>query len=346
MTICKQHGAEASSLGVDRPFSRDKVACLESFARRRAPRPDSRAGAAPVLDPHDLQARYEALEIDFDPDLASLWCTFRHDARPCFTPRLLADIRRLQSELRHGLAAAARGGRMPLRSVVWASDAPDSWNLGGDLALFVELIRAGDAERLRRYAHDCVDVVYQNLCKLDLPLLIIALVQGDALGGGFEAVLTNDVVIAERGAKFGLPEILFNMFPGMGAYSLLCRRLDGSRAQQLILSGRLYEAEELEQMGLVDMVVEPGDGPAAVRQYLVRNERRLGVLNALSEVRRRCQPVDYEELIDVTDLWVATALALEDADLRRMERLAGAQQRRRARVGGPAVAPARLSAAG
>ncbi len=199
--------------------------------------------------------------------------------------------------------------------MVWASNAPDSWNLGGDLALFIELIRAGDAERLRRYAHDCVDVVYQNLCKLGLPLLTIALVQGDALGGGFEAVLTNDVVIAERGAKFGLPEILFNMFPGMGAYSLLCRRLDGSRAQQLILSGRLYEAEELLQMGLLDLVVEPGEGPAAVRQYLMRNERRLGVLNALSEVRRRCQPVGYDELIDVTDLWVATALALDDADL-------------------------------
>ncbi len=87
------------------------------------------------------------------------------------------------------------------------------------------------------------------------------MVHGDALGGGFETVLSCDVVIAERGAKFGLPEVLFNLFPGMGAYSLLCRRLDGARAQKLMLSGRIYTAEELEEMGLVDLVVEPGEGP-------------------------------------------------------------------------------------
>ena len=39
--------------------------------------------------------------------------------------------------------------------------------------------------------------------------------------------MTNDVIIAERGSRMGLPEVLFNLFPGMGAYSLLCRRLDG-----------------------------------------------------------------------------------------------------------------------
>ena len=62
--------------------------------------------------------------------------------------------------------------------------------------------------------------------------MTVALIQGDAIGGGFEAMLTNDVVIAERTAKFGLPEILFNLFPGMGAHSFLKRprrRPDGAR---------------------------------------------------------------------------------------------------------------------
>ena len=150
---------------------------------------------------------------------------------------------------------------MPLRSVVWTSAAARHLEPRRRSQPVPRADPGRDARGpLRRYAHACVDVVYQNLCKLDLPLLTIALVQGDALGGGFEAVLTNDVIIAERGSKLGLPEILFNMFPGMGAYSLLCRRLDGTRAQQLILSGRLYEAEELERMGLVDLVVEPGRG--------------------------------------------------------------------------------------
>ena len=74
------------------------------------------------------------------------------------------------------------------------------------------------------------------------------------------------------------------------------------RAQKLILSGRLYDAEELEIMGLVDLMVDPGEEPAAVGEYLERNRRRHGTLLALSRVRQRCQPVTYEELIDVTDV--------------------------------------------
>ena len=351
MTLSTRQMLSGSApLGV-RPGERDKIARIESFSGRRGRPSDD---AAPAFNLRDLEGRSDGLEVRFEAELGSLWCTFDFGERPCFTPRLLDAIRRLQIRLKRGLTSRAApttavgvgskgrpaaNGRLPLRSLVWRSALPGIWNLGGDLLLFIELIRAGAEDELRRYAHACVDVVYQNLCKLELPFLTIALVQGDALGGGFEAVLTNDVIIAEQGSKFGLPEILFNMFPGMGAYSLLCRRLDGCRAQQLILSGRLYEAEELERMGLVDLVVEPGQGEAAVRDYLARNERRLGVLNVLSQVRRRCQPVRYDELIEVTELWVATALALEDADLRRMERLAVAQQRRRTRAQAPAEPP-------
>jgi DSF synthase len=323
-----------------------KIAQIESFPNRRGPGRVRPRDNVVSLDLGDLEGHSDALEVRFEADQGSLWCAFNHGERPCFTPELLEAIRRLQIRLQRGPTRPVSSGRVPLRSLIWTSTVPGIWNLGGDLELFVELIRAQAEAELRRYAHACVDVVYQNLCKLELPLLTIALVQGDALGGGFEAVLTNDVIIAERDSKFGLPEILFNMFPGMGAYSLLCRRLDGCRAQQLILSGRLYEAEELERMGLVDLVVEPGEGEAAVRDYLARNERRHAVLRTLSEVRRRCQPISYDELIAVTDLWVATALGLDEADLRRMERLAAAQQRRRTRAHTCAEPPPLLSAAG
>ena len=69
-----------------------------------------------------------------------------------------------------------------------------------------------------------------------------------------------------------------------------------------------------------------------MREYLERNRRRHGTLLALSRVRQRCQPVTYEELIDVTDVWVETALGLDEADLRRMEHLVRAQLRRHART--------------
>ena len=308
-----------------------KVARLEHFLSRRGRDHRHRVDTRP-FDLHRLAEEFDELTIRFEADQRALWCLFNHTERPCFTPRFLHQILTLQTRLRHGLAAAAVSADMPLRTVVWGSSFPGIWNLGGDLELFTRLIRAQAAEELRSYAYACVDAVYQNLTTMGLPVLTIALVQGDALGGGFESALTNDVIVAERDSRLGLPEVLFNMFPGMGAYSLLCRRLDGVRAQQLILSGRVYEAQELEELGLVDLVVGQGEGPAAVREYLERNRRRHGTLLALSRVRQRCQPVTYEELVDVTDVWVETALGLDEADLRRMEHLVRAQLRRHART--------------
>jgi DSF synthase len=320
-----------------------KVARLEHFVGRRGPEYRQRAASGP-FDPHRLNEEFDQLTIRFEPELHALWCMVNHPERPCFTPRLLDQIRTLQTRLRQGLAPASLSKDPPVRTIIWGSTFPGIWNLGGDLALFTRLIRAGAAADLRSYAYACVDAVYQNLSKMGLPLLTIGLVQGDALGGGFEHALTNDVIIAERTSRMGLPEVLFNLFPGMGAYSLLCRRLDGVRAQKLILSGRLYDAGELEELGLVDLVVDQGEGPAAVRDYLERNRRRHGTLLALSQVRQRCQPITYEELVDVTDVWVETALGLDEADLRRMEHLVRAQERRHARA---RPAPARrLSAVG
>jgi DSF synthase len=283
---------------------------------------------ARILHPGELGAGLDELTLRFEPDQASLWCGFAHRERPCFTQALLRDIATLQERL---VRAQREWPEPRLRALVWHSQLPGIWNLGGDLSLFLRLIRSGQREALRAYAYACVDTVHSNLTKLDLPVLTLALIQGDALGGGFEAALTNDVIIAERQSKFGLPEILFGMFPGMGAYNLLCRRISGAAARSLIQSGRLHEADELAAMGLVDQVVETGAGPAAVREWLDRQARRHKVLNTLSRVGRLCQPIPYDSLIEITDLWVETAMDLEEADLRRMERLASAQDRRRVR---------------
>jgi DSF synthase len=337
MAISKEALPDLSrATDLDRFRTDGKVACLQSFLGRRA--------SGGTFNLNRLQDEFDELTVRFEPDQAALWCLVRHNERPCFTQRLLDQIRALQTRLRQGLAHAVVDDSMPVRTIIWGSAFPGIWNLGGDLALFTRLIRAGAEEELRHYAYTCVDAVYQNLTKMGLPILTIGLIQGDALGGGFEHALTNDVIIAERDSRMGLPEILFNLFPGMGAYSLLCRRLDAVRAQKLILSGRLYEPAELEELGLVDLVVGHGEGPAAVREYLERNRRRHATLLALSRVRHRCQPVTYEELIDVTDVWVETALGLDEADLRRMEHLVRAQERRYARTRALSAAP--LSAVG
>src|SRR3546814_13167359 len=59
-----------------------------------------------------------------------------------------------------------------------------------------------------------------DVCSSDL----VALVDGDALGGGFELALACQTIVAESGVQMGFPEVLFGLFPGMGAYSLLSQR--------------------------------------------------------------------------------------------------------------------------
>lgn len=113
-----------------------------------------------------------------------------------------------------------------------ASLNPGVFNLGGQLALFRKLIDQKDRASLLRYATKCIDVIFPRICRFDSPLCTITLIQGDALGGGFEAALASDIVIAERHCQMGFPEILFNLFPGMGAYSLVARKVGTARAEK------------------------------------------------------------------------------------------------------------------
>ncbi|MYZ48194.1 crotonase/enoyl-CoA hydratase family protein [Propylenella binzhouense] len=273
---------------------------------------------------------YEEIEVALDEATATFWCMMRPLGPPSYTPGLLRDLSRMQARLRQLGIERAAAGLNPLRYFVVGSKLPGIFNLGGDLSLFAKLIRAGDREELRRYARACVDVVYENAVSYGQPLVTIALVAGDALGGGFEAALSCDVIVAERSTRFGLPEILFNLFPGMGAYSFISRRLDAARATKMIMSGRIYTADELYEMGLVDIVVPDGEGLATVKDYVARNRRRHNAVQALQQVRKRVAPLELQELVDVVEIWVDAALRLTEADLRKMERLAGAQDRRRA----------------
>lgn len=290
---------------------------------------------------------FDRIEFNYEKNENLLLCTHGDQERPCYTRPLLAELLKLFDLLRTCHADQDQAP-LPLDYVVWKSSTPGIWNLGGDLALFIKLIETGDIEALRAYAHLCVEVVYQNFAKGDLPYLSIALVQGDALGGGFEAVLSNDIVIAEEHAQFGLPEIMFNMFPGMGAYSLLARKLSAAEARSMILSGRLYSAKELHDLGLIDMVVPSGAADDGLRTFLDRNRRRHRALVSMSKVSRRCSGIDLEELIDVADIWVENAMGISSSDLRRMHRLVRAQMRRRSEepaVGKPDdAAPANAAA--
>ena len=126
----------------------------------------------------------------------------------------------------------------------------------------------------------------------------------------------------------GFPEVLFDLFPGMGAYTFLTRRVPALVAERMMLDGRVYDAAELLRLGIVDMVVPKGEGLLAA-QALVRRRQRIGnALRSMNTVRQACLPVTLDELYSVTAEWVDAAMRLDQRGLRTMERLVRAQQRR------------------
>lgn len=272
------------------------------------------------------------LEVTFDARRRILWWFMLPQGRPSFTPGLLKDMYRFGDSLQSAISAAAGQDEELVRYMVLGSHIPGIFNLGGDLSLFQKMIRSKDREGLRRYAHACAEGQYRIAVKLDEPICTVALVQGDALGGGFEAALAHDVIIAERSATFGLPEVLFGLFPGMGAYTFLSRRIGPVAAERMILSGRIFSAEELHEKGLVDAVVDDGAGIEAVYETVGKFERTWRTRRALIEARRIAGEVSREELLGIVDVWVDMAMSLDARNLRKMEHLAKAQERRWAKM--------------
>ncbi len=99
--------------------------------------------------------------------------------------------------------------------------------------------------------------LWDRLGKLRTPL--ISAVSGYALGGGCELAMMADVLLAAENAKFGQPEITLGIIPGMGGTQRLTRAIGKYKAMDLILIGRMMDAEEAERAGLVSRIL-PVDG--------------------------------------------------------------------------------------
>jgi DSF synthase len=263
------------------------------------------------------------IDVQWVAAAETLWAFMTPDQRPNFSLAMLRDVGVWYAETRRMFEARL----LPVKYMVAGSRFPGVFNLGGDLELFAGCIERGDLAGLTRYGHACIDVVHETWRNAGLPVVSIALAQGDALGGGFEALLCFDLVIAERRARFGLPEMLFGLFPGMGAYSILARKLGRLTAERMILSGKVYSAEEMYDMGIVHMLVEDGAGEQAARDYIAGNRPHHAGHVGVFEAGRRVDPLHHDELRDIVENWASAALKIDLKDLRMMRRLASAQTR-------------------
>ena len=282
--------------------------------------------AFPVLN----HAGYSHLDVLFDKKVANtLWVTMkRNSTQPAhnFSLPLLHEMREVGRGLQAGASHWQHDGRIePVSYAVMRSGHPDYFSLGGDLRLFRNCIQNRDRESLFGYSRLCLEVMHALSAGANPDMSTISLVQGRALGGGFEAALAADCLIAEEQSTFGFPEITFGLFPCTGAMSLLARRMPVHQAQRLMTSGKVYTAYELHAMGLVDEVCGRGDGAAAVERYIARHaSRRAARLSVRRAVERTC-PLDMAELLQVVEDWVELAMKLTPGELRVMDMLISMQ---------------------
>ena len=141
---------------------------------------------------------------------------------------------------------------------------------GADVRALLErsAVEAFDGERAQLWA---------RLRRIATPL--VAAVSGHCLGGGCELAMYADVVVASRRSRFGLPETQLGLIPGAGGTQLLPRAIGRAKAADMILTGRLLDAEEAERAGLVSRVV----GEDEWREQAIEVARQIAARPAVAQ---------------------------------------------------------------
>ncbi len=269
----------------------------------------------------------EQVRVQYEPEFGIAWLSMQPAPRPSFNRICMSELLMMQTQIRNNNLDFHNRSKQPTNYLVLASDVEGIFNLGGDLATFKVLIENQRRSKLLEYAQLCIENLW-TFYTMPPPITSISLIQGQALGGGFEAALSAHVLIAEKGVSAGFPEVMFNLFPGMGALSFLSRRIGLQAAERMISSGKIYSAEELYEMGVIDVLAEAGEGKLALRDWVRKTHRSLNSFQAVQAARQRVNPLTKQELLEITEIWVDAALRLNDRNIQLMERLVNAQDRK------------------
>lgn len=285
---------------------------------RRMPRALDQAGPMPVRN-------LGIVDLQFDARQSSMWTTMRaREHRPLnFSRELLDAFEQAFATYESNGGVWQEDGleEQPIHYAILRSDHPIYFNVGGDLGYFQSCIERADFAALRAYSMRCLDLTYRWFGSVTQRTTTIALVQGRALGGGFETALASDYVIAEEQAEFGLPEVLFGLFPCTGAMSLLTRRIGLSAAEKMMQSGRIYSATALHEMGVIDHVCPTGEGERFTRDFIAAHAKVRPARHAMQRAKRRMMPLDREEMTAVVEDWVDVARQLQPENLRVLDTL-------------------------
>ena len=193
-----------------------------------------------------------------------------------------------------------------LRCVVLTGAGSKIFCAGGDLKERQGMTRA-------QWMHQHEIFERMSWALVDLPLPVIAAINGHAYGGGLELALCCDFIYASSGARFALPEATLGIMPGMGGTQNLPRAIGERRAKELIMTGQAFTAQQALDWGLLNQAIEPDqllsqtlrtaqtlarNAPLSVRQ--VKKSIRYGGQMEL-RTAYRFEVEAYNQLVDTAD---------------------------------------------
>ena len=270
---------------------------------------------------------YKELILEYDKNTSTLWLSMNPKGRQCFTLHMLVEMLDVFHTIdKYGSLDPNKPDS--IRYLVVQSAHAEIYNTGGDLQYFFELVKQADPIRMKEYGIVCIDLIYWALRGGKRHITTISHVAGSALGGGFEAALACNYMIAEKQSTFAFPESLFGFFPGMGGYDLLARYTGPIEADRAFTTGKRYSAEELAQLGVVYTLAETGEGKQAVQDFILSREANRQNQWALQKIKQYQQTISYEALEYSIDLWVDAAMKLTEKNLRMMQILTKRQIRK------------------
>lgn len=173
---------------------------------------------------------------------------------------------------------------------------------GADLRELYERSQGMQKAQAVRGVRDFLERIHRVMNTLDAaPLTTIAAVHGVVFGGGFELALVCDLIIADKMARFCFPELRLGLIPGFGGIPRLNRDLGNAVVRDLLLTGRSYNANKAQQIGLVSQVVGEGEALGAARATAAQ----LGKFDRQTAIAAKefIKPIPYEELKREIDIF-------------------------------------------
>jgi methylglutaconyl-CoA hydratase len=259
-----------------------KVGGADAQRRRRAPAATSR---------HTQPVGAPLVRLEADARGISWLTLARPERKNAFDAELIA-----------ALSGAVARVDPAARAVVLASEG-DAFCAGADLAWMKSMIDYG----LEKNVADSRALAAMFAALDDLPMPLLARVQGAALGGGAGLVAVADIAVASSEAVFGFTEVRFGIIPAVVS-PYVVRRIGPARATELFVSGIRFDARRALEIGLVEAVGAPAELDAALEVFL--DAITSGGPQAVNAAKRLVRDVAGRPVAEVRELTVERIAAL------------------------------------